>query len=545
MEKNGIWIACKYLRLSSEDQDKVESESIVNQSLMIDSYLKRTEDITIVETFKDDGFSGTDFNRPGFKAMMEAIERKEINCIIVKDLSRFGREHIDVDRYIQKVFPAKEVRFIAVNDNYDSLTANLTDTHLVLPVKSFVNDTYSRQNSQKIRSHLNAKRNVGQYVGSYVAYGYRKSSDNKNKIEIDPDAANCVKSIFEWKKEGQSNQQIADKLNEIGVLAPADHKRSTGVNFKSSFQTHLTSKWSAVAIGRILKNPIYCGTLEQGKSQRINYKVKVQRAVSEEQWVVIENHHEAIIDKATFDLVQLLNRKDTRIAPGEDKLYMLGGLLVCGDCGRNLIRRTTNYKGHKKVYYICTTYNRNGGCSRHSIKEEDILRLVKDGLKLYGQMTDAIKVAVDYLKNNQLDTKSLIQHDGIILTLRKKLEKYYKLMHSLSGSLSNNIITKEDYIMLKERYQQQIDDIENTIDKHEVYIEELLNSKFLCDKWSAEFLQKPVLGEPDRDLLIHYIEKIIVYEDKKIEIVYRFQDELLIASRLAENIMEHGKEVAG
>ena len=139
MQKN-IWIAAKYLRLSIEDGDKAESESIVNQSILIDNYMKSTSHITIVETFKDDGFSGTDFNRPGFQAMLKAIENKEINCIIVKDLSRFGREHIDVDRYIQKVFPQLGVRFIAINDNYDSETANITDTHLVLPVKSFVND---------------------------------------------------------------------------------------------------------------------------------------------------------------------------------------------------------------------------------------------------------------------------------------------------------------------------------------------------------------------------------------------------------------------
>ena len=167
MQKN-IWIAAKYLRLSIEDGDKAESESIVNQSILIDNYMKSTSDITIVETFKDDGFSGTDFKRPGFQAMLKAIENKEINCIIVKDLSRFGREHIDVDRYIQKVFPQLGVRFIAINDNYDSETANITDTHLVLPVKSFVNDTYCRQNSQKVRSHLSAKRNSCCFTGLHI-----------------------------------------------------------------------------------------------------------------------------------------------------------------------------------------------------------------------------------------------------------------------------------------------------------------------------------------------------------------------------------------
>ena len=303
MQKN-IWIAAKYLRLSIEDGDKAESESIVNQSILIDNYMKSTSDITIVETFKDDGFSGTDFKRPGFQAMLKAIENKEINCIIVKDLSRFGREHIDVDRYIQKVFPQLGVRFIAINDNYDSETANITDTHLVLPVKSFVNDTYCRQNSQKVRSHLSAKRNIGEYVGNYVSYGYKKCDADKSQIEIDPVAAKHVRDIFNWKMEGMSNQLIADKLNELGVLAPADYKRATGVNFKSSFQTHLTSRWSAVAIIRILKNPIYYGVLQQGKSQRINYKVKVQRALPKEEWVIFENHHEGIVTKEEYEIMK-------------------------------------------------------------------------------------------------------------------------------------------------------------------------------------------------------------------------------------------------
>ena len=194
MQKN-IWIAAKYLRLSIEDGDKAESESIVNQSILIDNYMKSTSDITIVETFKDDGFSGTDFKRPGFQAMLKAIENKEINCSIVKDLSRFGSEHIDVVRYIQKVFPQLGVRFIAINDNYDSETANITDTHLVLPVKSFVNDTYCRQYSQKVRSHFSAKRNIGEYVGYYVSYGYKKC-DADNVYELRNHAYGGIRVYF-------------------------------------------------------------------------------------------------------------------------------------------------------------------------------------------------------------------------------------------------------------------------------------------------------------------------------------------------------------
>ena len=338
---------------------------------------------------------------------------------------------------------------------------------------------------------------------------------------------------------------IADKLNELGVLAPADYKRATGVNFKSSFQTHLTSRWSAVAIIRILKNPIYYGVLQQGKSQRINYKVKVQRALPMEEWVIIEDHHEGIVTKEEFETVQMLLAKDTRVAPGENRLYLFGGLLVCGDCGSNLIRRTNSYKGEKTIFYICTSYNKKKDqCSRHSIREDVLINLVTDSLKMYCEMTDAIRSAVAYLKDNSLDTQVLVQHDDMVLELRNKLNKYYKLLHSLSGNLANGIISKEDYSLLREKYQEEIKNLEANIEKQEEYIEDLLNNKLMCEEWVDAFLEKPSLGDLDRDMLLQYIEKIKVYEDKKIEIVYRFQDELVVAARLAEQIGKTKKEVA-
>ena len=319
-------------------------------------------------------------------------------------------------------------------------------------------------------------------------------------------------------------------------MAPADYKRSMGIHFKSSFQTHLSSKWSAMAVGRILKNPIYCGDLEQGKSRRVNYKVKIQRDIPKEQWAVVENHHDAIIDRSSFNLIQLLNRKDTRIAPGEEKLYLFGGLLFCGDCGRTMIRRIKHYREKEKVYYICTTYNRQKGCSRHSIKEDDLVSIIQNGLKLYGQMTDAVREAVSFLKKHQINVQTLVQRDDLVLKLRRELEKYYKLVHSLSGSLANGIINKQDYKLLHDKYQDRIRELEEDIEHQETYIEELIEKKLLCGQWAEQFLKKPDIGVLDRDTLVHYIEKIVVYEDKRIEIIYRFQDELTAAARLSENI---------
>ena len=233
MQKN-IWIAAKYLRLSIEDGDKAESESIVNQSILIDNYMKSTSDITIVETFKDDGFSGTDFNRPGFQAMLKAIENKEINCIIVKDLSRFGREHIDVDRYIQKVFPQLGVRFIAINDNFDSADDAALSNNIIVPFKNLINDAYCRDISIKIRSHLEVKRKRGEFIGAFPVYGYMRGED-KNKLIVDPCAAEIVKEIFAMKMEGMSQQAIAQKLG-IGRRAVGNCIEGALKKIKKIFQ---------------------------------------------------------------------------------------------------------------------------------------------------------------------------------------------------------------------------------------------------------------------------------------------------------------------
>lgn len=536
MSKNSIYLGCKYLRLSIEDGDKTESESIINQSILIDNYLKKISDITIVDTFKDDGYTGTDFNRPGFKQMVEAATRGEINCIIVKDLSRLGREHIDVDRYVQIIFPKMGIRFISINDNYDSLTANESETHLILPVKSFVNDSYCRDISTKIRSNLAAKRQHGDYVGAFVAYGYMKNPADKTKIIIDKTASDTVRNIFQWRIHGMSNQAISDKLNELGVLAPADHKKTLGVNFKSAFQKGLRSKWSPVAIARILQNPIYIGTLIQGKSYRINYKVKEQRDKSAEDWDIVERNHEAIIDDNMFLLVQDILAKDIRIAPGMGENYLFGGILICGDCGRNLVRRTTTYKGTTSVFYICSTYNKHDGCSRHSIKEEIVFKLVRNALSMYRDMTDGIRRAAAYVRENRVDTEQIVENDKIVIRLQEERVKYSRLLLTLTDNLIKGVIGKSDYELIREKYQRQIEEIEGHIIAQEKYIRDMLEEKFLCDKWLEEYLTAPDLGTIDRNLILRYINQIKVYENNEVTIQFRFQDELEIASRISDSI---------
>ena len=281
-----------YVRLSKEDGDaasgsKNESNSIANQKSLIMDYLQSRPEFRVVSIREDDGFSGTDFNRPAFQAMMEDVKKGVINCIIVKDLSRFGRNYIEVGRYLEKLFPMLGIRFIAVNDNYDSLEAD-TAHDIVVPFKNLINDSYCRDLSVKIRSHLAIKRKKGEFIGAFACYGYLKDENNRNQLVVDTYAGQVVQDIFRMKINGMSQYRIADVLNEQGILSPMEYKKYLGSHFESSFKVNPKAVWTAKAVTRILTNEVYTGVLVQGKQTTPNHKVKVRQEVDEADWIRVE-----------------------------------------------------------------------------------------------------------------------------------------------------------------------------------------------------------------------------------------------------------------
>ena len=380
MEAKEYYYAAMYLRLSREEKEpesgKTESNSIRSQRDMIRSYIRKQDNMEIYDIYVDDGFSGTDFDRPEFRRMMEDIEAGNVNCVIVKDLSRLGRDYIEAGRLIQKTFPAFSVRFIALTDYFDSLTADRNETALVVPVKNFVNDSYARDISNKVRSHQKVKREKGDFIGAFAVFGYKKSVDNKNRLVPDEYAASVVKKIFAWKIDGYSSLVIAGLLNGMGIPSPMEYKKIQGEKFQTGFATRIKAKWSAVAVNRILTNESYIGTLVQGKEEKINYKVKKSVKKPEGEWAKVQEAHEAVIAKEDFSIVQELLRVDIRAGSGDKRAHMYAGLLFCGDCMEPMIRRVNRYKGKETVSFICSTKNRNGACSRHTIAEKDLNRLV-------------------------------------------------------------------------------------------------------------------------------------------------------------------------
>ncbi len=229
------YTAAIYLRISRDDGDKVESDSIQNQRELINEYLKKHPEITKTREFVDDGYSGSNFERPSFIRMMTEIENRTIDCVVVKDLSRFGRNYIETGKYLERIFPVLEVRFLSVNDNYDSMDEKSDVDQIVIPFKNLINDAYCRDISIKIRSQLDVKRRNGKFIGSFASYGYKKDPANKNKLIIDEYPAEIVKTIFNMKLEGYSANRIADRLNELEVLTPMEYKRACGFHYNSGY----------------------------------------------------------------------------------------------------------------------------------------------------------------------------------------------------------------------------------------------------------------------------------------------------------------------
>jgi len=537
--QNKIWNATLYLRLSRDDGDKEESNSITGQRELLRDYISQRPEFREYAVRVDDGFSGSTFERPSFQKMIEDVKAGRTDCIIVKDLSRFGRNYLDAGEYIEKIFPFLGVRFIAVNDNYDSLGDKKASDDLIIPFKNLINEAYCRDISVKIRSQLEIKRKNGQFLGSFAAFGYLKDEQNKNKLVVDQYAADIVRDIFKWKLEGVSPQDIADALNKLGVLSPMEYKRSLGMKFTTSFKTNSKALWSAGTVIRVLKNPIYTGVLIQGKETTPSYKVHKRVTKDESEWTVIEDSHEAIISKIDFDSVQKVLKCDTRRSPGGKAVGLFSGMIFCGDCGASMVRKTVPAGEKKYVYYVCSAHKQDKSCSPHRIRDNALEEIVLDSLKQH------ISEVVDMSELLTItDTAPLrtAQAQKVQRQLDKKHEEYeklQKLLMSLYENLTDGIIDREEYTRLKASFTARADEAEKQMDALRGQLEDIHNHG-TENAWMNEFIKRQGLTALDRAVVVALIDKILIHSNDVVEIIYRWQDEfawqldILRSARLQE-----------
>ena len=534
-----IWNATLYLRLSRDDGDKEESNSITGQRELLRDYISQRPELREYAVRIDDGFSGSTFDRPSFQKMIEDVKAGRTDCIIVKDLSRFGRNYLDAGEYIEKIFPFLGVRFIAVNDNYDSLGDKKASDDLIIPFKNLINEAYCRDISVKIRSQLEIKRKNGQFLGSFAAFGYLKDEQDKNKLVVDQYAADIVRDIFKWKLEGVSPQDIADALNRLGVLSPMEYKRSLGMKFTTSFKTNAKAVWSAGTVIRILKNPIYTGVLVQGKETTPSYKVHKRIIKDESEWTVIEDSHEAIISKIDFDSVQKVLKCDTRRSPGGKAVGLFSGMIFCGDCGASMVRKTVHAGEKKYVYYVCSAHKQDKSCSPHRMRDVALEEIVLDSVKQH------IREVIDMSELLTItDTAPLrtAQAQKVQRQLDKKHEEYeklQKLLMSLYENLTEGIIDREEYTRLKASFTARADEAEKQMDALRENLKEIQNHG-TENAWMNEFTKRQGLTALDRAVVVALIDKILIHSNDVVEIIYRWQDEfawqldILRSSRLQE-----------
>ncbi len=550
MKGKDFYNVAVYLRLSRDDGiygSGAESNSIRSQRNLVCSYIRKKDDMEIYDIYVDDGWSGANFDRPSFKRMIEDIEAGHVNCVIVKDLSRFGRDYIEAGRLIQKTFPAFSVRFIALDDNFDSLTADFNEKTLVLPVRNFINDSYCSDISKKVRSHQQAKREKGDFIGAFAVYGYRKNPENNSQLLVDGYAAGIVKKIFAWKIAGFSSLAIAEKLNGMGILSPMEYKKSKGEKFSTGFVTHARAKWSSVAVKRILANEMYTGMMVQGKNEKASYKVKRLAEKPREEWVRVADTHEAIVPVEDFEIVQKLLAIDTRASAGKAGCHMYTGFLYCGDCGKPMSRRVNRYKGKEKVYFICPSRNKGLGCTRHSIPEEELKHLILAGLQQHLALFLNKSYVLSQIEEMEIKFGEAELFSREIQRLHKEQEKFMSLRTSLYEDFKQGIITGEDFKDFRKIYEIQYQAAEDAIRQQEDTIQNLFKAGITAGANLEKMKAKIEITELDRNILVTFVSRVLVYEDKRVFLELRakdmFADILVLADYLDCNVECQGGKV--
>lgn len=531
-QKFKVWRIAIYIRLSKEDARSFdESESVSNQRTIIEEHIAGFNDgdeYIIVDEYVDDGISGTtDDEREDFQRMLSDIKKGRINCVIVKDLARSFRNYSDQGYYLDDWFPRFNVRFISLyHQPLDSYKEPQNMRSIAVPIQGVLNENHCAETSDKVREVFDMKRRNGEHIGSFAAYGYIKDPNDKNALVVDEEAAEVVRDIFAKFLDGMSKNAIVHYLNEHGVLSPAAYKRERlGLKYQNpSIDPAKRPLWGAVTITTILKNRMYCGDMVQGRYRVKSYKIHVQEVVPEDEWYIVENTHEAIIDRDIFVKVQRLLLRDTRTAPQKKQIYLFSGFLRCADCGKAMARS----KVGGTVYYYCRTYKdqSKNACTKHTIKHNRLEAAV-----LYA-VQQQVYLAVDYTKTiERINRAPLVKSQSkkladAIEQKERELSKIARYKQAIYQDWKDGEISHSDYRHMKEDYEEQAEALNEVIEKLRAEQAELENGIDTENPFLKAFRQYGNIEKLTRDVLIELVDHIKVYEGGNISIVFRFADEL-------------------
>lgn len=507
-----------YARLSREDD---ESDSVENQIKLLESIVSSNPNWTLVGVYSDDGFTGTTFDRPEFNRLMSDVDAKKVNLIILKDLSRLGRNLFESEKFFDYCL-MNRIRIITVNDRIDSFSHD-SHTSFVRPLTCLLNEKYASDVSYNVKSIFAGKRQRGEFIGAFAPYGYLKDSSNKNRLVIDPVVCDVVKRIYGMYLKGKSLRGIASDLNQEHVLSPAGYKALTTA-YKGGKTINFL--WNPETIKQILTNPTYAGCLSQGKTEKLSFKLKKSRSIPREKWIVVENTHTPIICKEDFEAVQILIGKNCYIRSVPHEHHLLSGLAYCGNCGDKL----TFVRTGKFFYTMCTRYKKNRGCTRHTFSEDLLIEIILNELRSIASKTvdtDILnEIALNYInKKNQVSNQaSAASRQKEILAIEKKLADIRRFLLAAYQDKTDHRISEEDF-----------GDISNSLAQEKQRLMDrlaFLQAPFHQDSSEADPIQ-PITTSAvafadfttlDRMTLLKLVGKIEVFENKTVKIHYNFKN---------------------
>ena len=530
-----IWNTALYIRLSREDGDKMESESVKSQREMLRNFLLKNPDLKLYDEYIDDGYTGTNFNRDSFERMFNDIRANKVDCVIVKDLSRLGRNHIETSKYIEIVFPMLKVRFIAINDQIDSFLNPQSINNVIVPFKNLLNDEYCRDISMKIRSSLTIKRENGQYIGSFACYGYIKDPNDKHKLIVDEEAADNVRMIYKMFLEGATIRSIAIYMNDNNYLTPSEYKRSKGYKDRH-FSTTGNPKWDSLGIKRILTNQMYVGDMVQKQAEIVSYKVKICRKVDKDKRIIVPNTHEPIISREDFEKVQSLLARDTRICTSTKQLDLLSGFCKCGDCRRGMNKKHIHQPYKEYYYYICSTFKKSGrkACTKHAVQVDKIKEAVFAVIKQYVNIAITMDNLIDFINRSEERTKETTKIDKMLKSKYAERDDINRLLEDLYPDWKKGFITQDMYLSMKDKYSQKKEEILSAIENLILQKEAIKNGLTTENRFIENFKKYQNITELTRDVVVELINNIYIYEGGKIEVEVKFRDEYMNALQYIE-----------
>ena len=524
------WNVGGYTRRSFDESGAEESNTITNQKEMLASFIKNEPNANLKKFYVDDGYSGTDFNRPGFKELLKDVVNGKINMIVVKDLSRLGRNYIEVGRYIEDILPMYNVRIVSINDNIDSWKNPESINSLIVPLKNLINDEYAKDISYKVKTAYQTMAKSGKFIAGTTPYGYTLDENDKHHLVIDEEEAIIVKKIFDMTLAGDGRIKITKYLNNNGILCRKEIQRRKKLNLSlEPYDVEIKYYWSTSTIGRMLANETYVGNLAQCKTSKVSYKNHNTITKKKDEWIRSENTHEAIIDKKTFKKVQKIINSNTYKRKKEPNLTSkYKNILKCGDCGKAMLKQEDTRGNRKTSNYYCISYlHLSKSCSKHKIRSEVLDNIVLETIKLQIKLVVQLDKALNKLNERNDFDRLIDEYNKKKDKLLKEIDKLLDEKKSAYEDYKFGNIDINEYKNITKHISDVINSKKSLINGYEESNVEILKKKNRDESWINHYKRNTKIKKVTVRVVKELIERIDVYENNKIKITFKYRDNYL------------------